>query len=531
MTIQIDDYKDYTNTYLDTRGAISVASELTFTEAILTGIASGGGLFVPRVLPRFSLDELEALTSHTYAQLAAHVYRRFGTDLPSDTLATLMQRAYGTHFDHELITPVRSMAPGIHVLELWHGPTSAFKDMALQCLPLCFSAAIEQLRAAHNPLASEDFLILVATSGDTGKAALEGFADRDHTGIIVFYPDGGVSDIQFKQMATQAGSNVGVFGVRGNFDHCQTAVKGAFGDEAFSATLLREHGLRLSSANSINWGRLLPQVIYYLSAYLQLLARGEILLGEPVDVCVPTGNFGNILACWYAKECGVPIDRLLCASNDNRVLTDFLNTGTYDISDRSFVLTPSPSMDILVSSNLERQLFELCGRDPQPIRTWMAQLRDERRFKVDAQTFAALRAHFSADWVSADESLDTIREVYEAHSYLIDPHTAVGWKVAERLRSENPVIIAATAHWAKFGTDVYRALNHLPAGAELPNEVAALTGLELNGLIAKRYQAGAVPPRLASLDSTPLRFTSVIDGNIGAIEQSVFDWLCLCHKQ
>ena len=485
---------------------------------------------MPKVFPHFTLNELAELAFAPYTEIAAVVFKRFGVDMPTETIDELMQRAYGANFDHKAIAPVRSLTPDTHVLELWHGPTFAFKDMALQCLPLFFSAAVEQLRATKLPATDKDeYLILVATSGDTGKAALEGYANHEHTGIIVFYPNGGVSDIQFKQMATQLGDNVGVFGVRGNFDNCQTAVKAVFDDAGFNARLAANYRLRLSSANSINWGRLLPQVVYYVNAYLQLLAHGNLTCGTPVDICVPTGNFGNILAAWYAREIGVPIERLLCASNDNRVLTDFINTGTYDIVERPFILTPSPSMDILVSSNLERQLFELCGRNPKLICNWMKDLHDKRRFTVDKTTFAAVRECFLADWVSADESLATIREVYETYDYLIDPHTAVSWKVAERLRGTNPVIVVSTAHWAKFGADVYRALTSLSAKEPLPNEVALLTGAALNDHIAKTYKMPAPPLRLATLDTAPIRFNTVIDGTLEAlecaIECAVNDWL------
>ena len=523
-------YRHYTNTYFDTRGFVACGKGPSFTETIIKGIAPGGGLFVPQVLPRFTLKELAALVDCSYPQLAAYVFKRFGVDLPDETIDSLMQTAYGDNFDDPAITPVRTLAPGKHVLELWHGPTSAFKDMALQCLPVFFSAAIEQQRLEQGSGPTEDFLILVATSGDTGKAALEGFTDRAHTGVIVFYPHGGVSDIQFKQMATQLGDNVGVFGVRGNFDDCQTAVKGAFSDETFNAELAATHRLRLSSANSINWGRLLPQVVYYMSAYLQLIARDEIACGDKIDVCVPTGNFGNILAAWYAKEIGVPIEQLICASNDNRVLTDFINTGTYDITERPFILTPSPSMDILVSSNLERQLFELCGRNSALIQDWMDKLRTERRFTVDRETFAALRSHFSADWVSADESLTTIHEVFKAYQYLIDPHTAVAWKAAERLRGVNPVIIVSTAHWAKFGANVFRALSRIPAGKPLPDWFGTLTDVRLNAHVSAIWGAAPPPPRLSSLDAAPIRFAEVIDGTIEAVEQAALQTLANWHS-
>jgi threonine synthase len=595
----------FINTYTDTRGL--APQPLTFTQAIVAGIAEGGGLLVPRVIPRFTLDELTALGDLPYTAQAATIYKRFGVDLPAARIDELMAQAYGDNFDTPTVAPVVEVAPSTFVLELWHGPTSAFKDMALQCLPVFFSAAIDQLRAqeatdgggagsstatagaaasagadtsttaavppaaataAATSSAASDYLILVATSGDTGKAALEGFKDRSHTNIIVFYPHGGVSDIQFRQMATQRGDNVGVFGIEGNFDDCQTSVKGAFGDAAFNQTLASAHNLRLSSANSINWGRLLPQVVYYVSAYAQLVKRGALVAGSELDVCVPTGNFGNILAAYYAREIGVPLGRLFCASNENRVLTDFINTGVYDISAREFKLTPSPSMDILVSSNLERQLFELCGRNAQAIRGWMDELRSKRRFQVDRGTFAALRERYSADWVSNDESLATIRAVFEQHNYLLDPHTAVAWKVAERLRETNPVLVVSTAHWAKFGADVYRALHSLPAAAELPPQVARLSGTALNQLIAQEYAGGvgaecvrcvandgttsgagaaggvgtassgatagggsatggvgAIPAPLAELSELPVRFRKTKGSSVADIEQAVIEWL------
>ncbi|MDR1082812.1 MAG: threonine synthase [Coriobacteriales bacterium] len=509
--------RDFINTYTDTRG--QTQDFPTFTQVIIRGIAEGGGLFVPRVMPRLSLDEIVALGTLPYAEQAATLFTYFGVDLPSQTINKLMAKAYGDNFDAAQIAPVVEPAPNTFVLELWHGPTSAFKDMALQCLPVFFSAAIETLDTPS------DFLILVATSGDTGKAALEGFKGLPHTAIIVFYPHGGVSDIQFRQMATQRGDNVGVFGVEGNFDDCQTSVKAAFSDKAFNEQLAAEHHLHLSSANSINWGRLLPQIVYYVSAYAQLVARGALRAGDELDVCVPTGNFGNILAAFYAKSIGVPLGKLLCASNENRVLTDFINTGVYDISEREFKLTPSPSMDILVSSNLERQLFELSGRDPHLIQTWMDELKSKRRFKVDKGSFAALRDHFRADWVGNDESLATIREVFQTHSYLLDPHTAVAWKVAERLRDTNPVLIVSTAHWAKFGTNVYRALNNIPAKDELPAHIAQLSGTALNELLSKEYGAGAIPARLAELDTLPPRFTQIRPKTPKAIEQTITDWL------
>lgn len=509
------------NLYIDTRGLHE--DPIPFTEAVIQGLADGGGLFVPQTLPRFELDELLALRELSYAERAAALYKAFGVDLPDTTVDELMRLSYGTNFDDEAICPLTTLDANTHVLELWHGPTSAFKDMALQCLPNFFSASAEQLKEQGK--LDHDFLILVATSGDTGKAALEGFKDKEGVRIAVLYPNGGVSDIQYKQMATQAGSNVEVWAVEGNFDDCQAAIKAVFSDASFTEELLEKEQVALSSANSINWGRLLPQVVYYVSSYIELVATDKIAAGDPVDVCVPTGNFGNILAAWYAKKIGTPIETLICASNENRVLTDFINTGTYDISERAFVLTPSPSMDILVSSNLERQLFELTGRDPQAIRGWMNDLRIDRRFRVDPATFAALREHFVSDSIDNTTCLATIKEVFEKHNYLIDPHTAVAYKVTENLRGENPVIIASTAHWAKFGENVFRALHDIAPGEPLPQEVDQLSGCQLNELIAQETGCSSIPSNLAQLDELDIRFTDIIDKDPQEIENCVFQFL------
>ena len=504
------------NLYVDTRGA--AGEPVPFTQAVINGLAQGGGLYVPEELPTLSLDEICALARLPYAQRAAAIYKAFNVDLPDEAIDELMGRAYGDNFDDEAICPITSLDESTHILELWHGPTSAFKDMALQCLPHFFSASAEKLR--EEGTLDHEFMILVATSGDTGKAALEGFKGVDGVSIGVLFPDGGVSDIQRKQMVTTTGDNVQVWAVRGNFDDCQTGVKHAFADEKFAEKLLDEYRIALSSANSINWGRLLPQVVYYISSYAELVAAGKIEAGCPIDVCVPTGNFGNILAAWYAKQIGVPIERLLCASNDNRVLTDFINTGTYDIADRPFVLTPSPSMDILVSSNLERQLFELTGRDAAAIAGWMADLRGQRRFRVDEETFARVRELFAADSVDNATCLATIREVLDAHDYLLDPHTAVAYAAAQNLRGENPVLIASTAHWAKFGNNVYRAIHGIEPSGELPADVAALTGCGLNKLIAEETDKHHIPAGLANLDTMQVRFTEVIDNDVEAIEDA-----------
>lgn len=509
------------NHYIDTRG-INTAP-VPFTEAVINGLAPGGGLYVPQEIPSLSLEDIEALADLPYWQRAARIYKLFNIDLPDEKIDELMSLSYGNNFDTPAICPITSLDGDLHLLELWHGPTSAFKDMALQCLPQFFSASAEALERSGK--LDTDFFILVATSGDTGKAALEGFKGVDRVSIGVLYPDGGVSDIQRKQMVTTTGANVCVWAVRGNFDDCQTAAKRVFSDADFNEMLSEADRISLSSANSINWGRLLPQVVYYISSYAQLVADGKITAGTPLDVCVPTGNFGNILAAWYAKQIGTPIETLFCASNENRVLTDFINSGEYDISERQFVLTPSPSMDILVSSNLERQLFELSGRDGKRISQWMQDLNANSRFAVDEETLSALQGTFRGHSISNEECLRTIREVFAAEDYLMDPHTAVAYATAKALKRENPVLVASTAHWAKFGDNVYRAMNDLAPGAPLPEAVAALTGCQLNELIADETGKHDIPQRLAELDRMEIRFTEVIEDSVASVEGAVSNFL------
>jgi threonine synthase len=505
--------------YRDTRGLDP--ERRTFTEVLLQGIARGGGLFVPERIPVLSRDDVGMLAGSTYAERAAWIFEAFAVDMPGSRLRELMAQAYGASFDHPAVAPVCQVGPH-PVLELWHGPTSAFKDLALQCMPLCFTEAVRLQRARGREI--PDFLVLVATSGDTGKAALEGFADRDHTKIAVFYPAEGVSDIQRLQMVTQRGENVAVFGASGNFDDCQSAVKATFADAAFAAELLDEHGLLLSSANSINWGRLLPQIVYYVSAYADLATSGALAEGALLDVCVPTGNFGNILAAFYAKRMGLPLGRLLCASNENNVLTDFLSTGVYDIAARDFRTTPSPSMDILISSNLERCLYELTG-DPEKVRSWMESLAGDGRFEVDGVTFTALQEHFTGDYVGNDESLRAVGRVWREHGYLLDPHSAVAWEVACRLKGRDPVLVVGTAHWAKFGTDVYRGLYGLGCSDPLPSEVAGLTGIELLEQVRRQAPGEGIPPGLASLADLTPRFTQTVPGSRQGVTDALRSWL------
>lgn len=506
--------------FVDTRGLDTSLPE--FCDAVVKGITSSGGLFVPESFPALTIDDIDELATLPYWKRAAWLYAQFDIDLDITTIEELMKDAYGAQWDTAAIAPIHSLDESTHVLELWHGPTSAFKDMALQCMPRFFSAAIAKKQREGS--LEHDILILVATSGDTGKAALEGFADRPHTSIVVFYPIDGVSDIQKKQMATQHGQNVAVYGVRGNFDDCQTAVKNAFSDPDFVSWLSVTAGYQLSSANSINWGRLMPQIVYYLSACADLRASGKLSDGQLLDICVPTGNFGNILGAYYAKKMGAPLGMLYCASNENRILSDFISTGTYDISDRPFFVTPSPSMDILISSNLERLLFDIAG--PTATNEWMAQLRSEGKFSVDKQTFATIREHFGADYVCNDDSLETIRDTWNDFDYLCDPHTAVGLEVAARLRSENPVLVVSTAHWAKFAPDVLRALTNTPAGACLPAPYEAHSGFEMFGDIGELCPGcPPVPANLANLQSVSTRFEEVIDASVDALESQVRVWI------
>jgi len=503
--------------YRDTRDLIDRPH--TYTEAILEGIAPGGGLFVPERLPQFSVTEITALAALAYPQRAAFVYEAFGLDIPAARTREIAAAAYGANFDDPQVAPVREVAPGRHVLELWHGPTLAFKDMALQCMPLFFSQALEQ---AHQSGATNlDFLILVATSGDTGVAALNGFADRAHTKICVYYPDAGVSALQELQMVTQPGDNLTVFRLGGDFDDCQNAVKAVFDHAEFTEDLAARQRLKLSSANSINWGRLMPQIAYYVSAYADLAARGIVAAGQPIDTCVPTGNFGNILAAYYAKRMGVPLGRLLLASNINNVLYDFLQTGVYDIAARELIKTPSPSMDILISSNLERLLFDLC-RDPELVRSWMIDLRQRGRFAVDAATRAKLRAEFTGTWVDNDTCLRTIGRVQAERGYLLDPHTAVAWEAAERLCGDTPVLIASTAHWSKFAADVVRGLTGVPSGAPVPGSG---NDIELLDRVTELAPGASIPPQLQAVRRRARRFDARIEAGREAVERSLTAWL------
>ena len=466
-------------------------------QAIAQGLSRDGGLFTPAVLPRLPAKALEELKDMSYLQRAVYVMNCFLEDFGITELTQFADRAYGHgKFDHPDVAPVRQVDDSTWALELWHGPTCAFKDMALQMLPHLLTASLNKTEEKKN------VCILVATSGDTGKGALAGFQDVDRTRILVFYPKDGVSQVQQLQMQTQEGENVGVCAVEGNFDDAQTGVKRLFSDEGLREELA-ERGWMLSSANSINWGRVLPQVVYYVSAYCDLLRAGAIANGDKVNVCVPTGNFGNILAAFYAKCMGVPFGRLICASNANNVLTEFLNTGVYD-RNRPFHNTLSPSMDILISSNLERLLYQLTVGDDAQVRGYMEQLAENGRYQVTDKLKRAIANHFSAGFCDDEATKDTIARVWRERHYLLDTHTAVAFRVLEDYRRETGdqalTIVASTASPFKFSDSVLDALGqpHGDDGLELLDRLSGHTGLP-------------VPEPLAALRGKPVRFTQSTD--------------------
>ena len=459
------------------------------SEAILKGLSDDGGLFVPDRIP--ALDKsLKELSGLTYKEVAYEVMKLFLTDFTEEELKQCINNAYDSKFDTEVIAPLVE-AEGAYYLELFHGATIAFKDMALSILPhlLITSAKKNQVK--------NEIVILTATSGDTGKAALAGFAGVKGTKIIVFYPKHGVSPIQEKQMVTQKGDNTCVIGITGNFDDAQTGVKKVFGDKAIAAEL-EKRNIRLSSANSINWGRLVPQIVYYFAAYAQLLKAGKITFGDEVDFCVPTGNFGDILAGYYAKKMGLPVGKLVCASNENNVLTDFLTTGTYTAK-REFFKTTSPSMDILVSSNLERLLYHVTGSDAE-VAGFMQQLAATGSYTVRPETLAAIQESFGCGWSSEDEVAGEIRARYEKDGYLCDTHTAVAFHVAaQKKRQGVPMVVLSTASPFKFPRSVLSALGK----AAPENDFEAMQQLEA-------ATGHAAPASLAALRSKPERFDTVI---------------------
>lgn len=459
--------------FISTRGILDGSVDSAY--AIKCGLAGDGGLFMPESIPSLSSDELLALGNKSYKERAAYIIGKFLTDYTYDELLADAEAAYSEDKFGPHPAPVYKVDERIYTLELWHGPTCAFKDMALQIMPRLF------VRALRKTGEERCALILVATSGDTGKAALEGYRDIPGTKIQVFYPTDGVSTMQKLQMQTQEGANVCVKGIIGNFDDAQSGVKRIFANEAMARELDRE-GVFLSSANSINWGRLVPQIVYYVSAYLDMVNSGAVALGEKIDVCVPTGNFGNIFAAYVAKLMGLPIEKLVCASNVNNVLTDFLKNGVYD-KNREFRATISPSMDILISSNLERLLFTVCGQEKTA--NYMNELNRSGKYTVDEEEFAKIKESFIGIYTDENDTRATILSTYKNKNYLIDTHTSVAMKAAERYlcdyEAERKVLVVSTASPYKFANDVYSSLTSVKnlSDTEAPNALSDLTGTEI----------------------------------------------------
>ena len=435
--------------YGSTRGN---GEKITASMAILKGLAEDGGLFVPDSIPAFDVP-LKELLGKSYQEIAYQVMSRFLTDFTEEELRNCINKAYDSKFDTSEIAPLVKKGNSYY-LELFHGSTIAFKDMALSILPHLMTTA-----AKKNGVTNE-IVILTATSGDTGKAAMAGFADVEGTRIIVFYPKDGVSTVQEKQMLTQKGENTAVVGIYGNFDDAQTGVKNIFNDKEMKEKL-ESAGFQFSSANSINVGRLVPQIAYYVYAYLKLMEAGEIQEKEQMNVVVPTGNFGNILAAYYAKEMGIPIARFICASNENKVLYDFFRTGCYD-RNRAFHLTNSPSMDILISSNLERLIYKIAGNDAEKNRNLMEQLGADGKYEITEEMKGKLQ-EFYGNYANEEETAQTIRQVYEETGYVLDTHTAVGKAVYEKYKKETQdntkTVIASTASPFKFTRSVMTAID------------------------------------------------------------------------
>ena len=470
-------------------------------QAIAQGISQDGGLFVPESFPQLTEKELRAMLPMSYRDRAKCIISKYLTDFTAEEIADCVDNAYTAEKfgsdDPAPITPVTFNDAQLNLMELWHGPTCAFKDMALQILPHFLTKSLVKVGGG------KDAVILVATSGDTGKAALEGFRDVAHTKIIVFYPQNGVSAMQKHQMNTQEGDNVYVCAIRGNFDDAQTAVKKIFTDPETQA-ILAENNMMFSSANSINWGRLLPQIVYYISAYCDMVNMGKVDFGEKINITVPTGNFGNILAGYYAYEMGLPVRRFICASNSNNVLTDFIRTGVYN-KNRDFYTTVSPSMDILVSSNLERLLYCMSGCNDAETKEYMDLLKSEGVYTVSTRIKEKLQSMFWGGYADEDATKRTIHDLYEQQGYLCDTHTAVAVSVCDAYIRETgdstPVVIASTASPYKFSKAVLGALDRgrMPVSEfDMVEQLHEITG-------------APVPAPLASLRGKKTRFSDVTD--------------------
>ena len=480
--------------------------QVTASQAILKGLSDDGGLFVPERIP--VLDKsLEELSHMTYGQVAYEVMKLYLTDFTEEELKACIAKAYDTKFDTEVIAPLAE-ADGAYYLELFHGATIAFKDMALSILPHLLTTS-----AKKNQVKNE-IVILTATSGDTGKAALAGFADVEGTRIVVFYPKNGVSPIQEKQMVTQKGANTYVVGIHGNFDDAQTGVKQIFGDKELAA-YMNEKGFQFSSANSINIGRLVPQIVYYVYAYVKLLEEGKITEGEKINVVVPTGNFGNILAAFYAKQMGLPIDKLICASNENKVLYDFFESGAYD-RNREFVLTTSPSMDILISSNLERLIYRIAGNDPVKNQMFMESLKTEGRYEITPEMKAEL-SDFYGNYAGEEETAKTIFDLYDKTGYVIDTHTAVASCVYNKYKAaskdDKKTVIASTASPYKFTRSVMKAIDA---------KYDAMEDFELVDELEKISRV-AIPAAIEEIRTAPILHDHVCDKT--EMKQTVMNFL------
>ncbi|MBE6691815.1 MAG: threonine synthase [Ruminococcaceae bacterium] len=475
--------------YISTRTKNSEKQNSAYV--IKRGLAPDGGLYVPEEIPALTQGDIESLAKMTYPERAEYILSLFLDDYTREELKNAAEGAYSTEKFGGVAAPISKVADK-YFLELWHGPTSAFKDMALQIMPRLLSLSLGKTGE------EKDAYILVATSGDTGKAALEGYCDIDRVKIKVFYPVDGVSNIQKKQMASQKGSNVDVVSIKGNFDDAQSGVKKIFADES-AKEMLAENGYFFSSANSINWGRLAPQIVYYVSAYCDLLAEGELNYGDLLDITVPTGNFGNILAAYIAKKMGLPLGKLVCASNCNDILTDFINTGVYD-KRREFFTTVSPSMDILISSNLERLLYFTAGAEKT--KECMDKLASEGIYNLDSHVMDEIRKDFAGYACSEEETKATIYEFFKKYGYLCDTHTAVAANAALKFEkeSQNKMLVVSTASPYKFAPAVLSAL-----GEEVPSD--DFDALEKLNAVTKV----AIPENLANLRSAEVRFTKVIN--------------------
>lgn len=489
--------------YRSTRNA---DNKVSASQAVLKGLAEDGGLYVPEQLPKLDVS-LEALANMSYQETAYAVMKQFLTDYTEEELKFCISHAYDEKFDTDVIAPIRK-ADGVYYLELFHGATIAFKDMALSILPYLMTTAAKKNHETH------EIVILTATSGDTGKAALAGFADVPGTRIIVFYPKDGVSAVQEKQMVTQKGANTCVVGIKGNFDDAQSGVKKLFSDQTLGEKL-NQAGFCFSSANSINIGRLVPQIVYYVYAYGSLLRTGQLKTGEKMNVVVPTGNFGNILAAYYAKNMGLPIGHLICASNDNKVLFDFFQTGIYD-RNREFILTSSPSMDILISSNLERLIYRIAGDDAKKNAAFMQSLVSSGRYEITEEMKKAME-DFCGGYATGKQTAEEIKHVYEETGYVLDTHTAVASSVYRAYKEgsgdETAAVIASTASPYKFARSVMEAIDSKYQGMDdfaLIDELSRISGTK-------------IPKAIEEIRTAPVLHDKVIEKD--QMEQAVLEFL------